>query len=240
MYLYDTHCHSSDCSLCACSTSRELVRAYHAMGYAGLVLTDHFLLGNTSVDRSLPWDEKMRCYYKAYEDAFDEANALDFDVIFGIEHAYGDGKEVLVYGIDLDFLLNNPDLADISLDEFVERVHGCGGIVVQAHPYRRRQYIRMDVEPRFDIVDGIEVYNAGNRSEDGDRRALSASRQLGCLVTSGSDIHNIYSTKLGKAGVVFSQRVRDGASFVEALRNDVCGYMVNGVIVPTIREKDLP
>ena len=239
MYLYDTHCHSSDCSRCAISTSRELVRAYHTKGYAGIVLTDHFLRGNTAVDRSLPWEEKMRCYFKAYEEACDEARNLDFDVIFGLEHAYGDGKEVLVYGIDLAFLLENPDLADISLDAFVERVHGCGGIVVQAHPYRQRDYIRMDVGPRFDIVDGIEVYNAGNRPVDGDRRALAESRQIGCLVTSGSDIHNVHSAKLGKAGVVFLHRVRDSASFVDALRKDVCGYMVNGVIVPTIRENDL-
>lgn len=60
MYLYETHCHSSDCSRCGRSTARELVRAYHAAGYAGMVLTDHFVTGNTAVDRSLPWDVQMR------------------------------------------------------------------------------------------------------------------------------------------------------------------------------------
>mgnify|MGYP003313645820 CR=1 FL=1 len=145
-YLYETHCHCSQCSHCASSTSQELALAYYKAGYAGMILTDHFISGNTALDRSLPWDIQVKAYYQAYLDACEAVADLDFDVLFGIEHAYGDGKEVLVYGIDLDFLLANPDLCDISLDEFVDRVHTAGGLVVQAHPYRDRSYINMSVE----------------------------------------------------------------------------------------------
>lgn len=240
MFLYETHCHCSDCSLCAKHTSREMVRAYYALGYAGLVMTDHFVTGNSAVDPSLPWEERMRRYYQAYEDACDEAKNLDFDVIFGIEHFYGDGKEVLVYGIDLDFLLDNPDLDRISLEEFRDRVHAVGGILIHAHPYRRRGYINMDVAPRLDLVDGIEVYNAGDRAEDGDRLALTVARLTGCLMTSGSDFHRVNSVNFAKAGIVFSRRVRDSLDFVDALHKDVCGYLVGRNIVPQIREQDLP
>ena len=114
MYLYETHCHSSQCSACGHCTSRELVRSYHAAGYAGLVLTDHFIFGNTCVDRSRPWDEQMMAYYSAFLEAKEEGDKLDFDVIFAIEHAYGAGKEVLLYGIDLPFLLENWDIPVIS------------------------------------------------------------------------------------------------------------------------------
>ena len=112
MYLYETHCHCSQCSHCASSTSQELALAYYKAGYAGMILTDHFISGNTALDRSLPWDIQVKAYYQAYLDALEAVADLDFDVLFGIEHAYGDGKEVLVYGIDLDFLLANPDIAE--------------------------------------------------------------------------------------------------------------------------------
>ena len=240
MYLYETHCHSSDCSRCGRSTARELVRAYHRAGFAGIVLTDHFLSGNTAVDRSLPWDVKMRQYYDAYLAACDEAAPLDFDVIFGFEHHYGQGKEVLVYGIDLDFLLANPDLTEIPLETFVARVHAAGGVVIHAHPFRQRSYIDTSAEPRFDIVDGIEVYNAGNRATDGDRKALAQSREIPGLVTCGSDLHNVTSFKLGQAGLVFSHRVQTGRAFVEALREGACAFLVEGSILPRIREADLP
>ena len=239
MFLYETHCHSSDCSLCGRSTAREMVRAYHRMGFAGMVLTDHFVTGNSAVDPSLSWEERMRRYYQAYADACDEAKDLDFDVIFGIEHAYGDGKEVLVYGIDLPFLLENPDLDRISLEEFGDRVRSAGGILIHAHPYRRRSYISNEAPPRLDLVDGIEVYNAGNGPCDGDRLALVIAGIVGCIQTAGSDLHNVSSAKLGQAGIVFNRRVRDSRDFVQALQQNVCGYMVGGDIVPQIHESNL-
>ena len=93
MYTYEMHCHSSQCSACGRSTAQELVQAYYEAGFSGMVLTDHFVTGNTAIDRNLPWQEQMEAYYNAYEEACSTAKALDFDVLFGIEHAYGDGKE---------------------------------------------------------------------------------------------------------------------------------------------------
>lgn len=240
MYLYETHCHSSDCSRCGRSSARELVRSYHAAGYAGMVLTDHFVTGNTAVDRSLPWDVQMRQYYRAYRDACDEAKQLDFDVIFGFEHHYGKGKEVLVYGVGLDFLLANPDLAEIPLDTFVQRVHDAGGVVIHAHPYRQRAFIDPSFAPRLDIVDGIEVYNMGDGPADCDRRALAHSREKARLITCGSDIHSVSNPRLGNAGLVFSHRVSEGRAFVEALREGACAFLVEGYILPEIREEHLP
>ena len=186
LYKYETHCHCSQCSACGRSTAQELVRAYHQAGYAGLVLTDHFIRGNTAVDRSLPWEDQMRSYHQAWLDAREAAEDLDFDVIFGIEHAYGDGKEVLIYGIDLAFLLANPDIPRLSLDELAARVHEYGGIVVQAHPYRNRSYVNMAVQPRADLVDGIEVYNVWNQPGE-DKQALALSRQKPFILTSGGE-----------------------------------------------------
>ena len=237
-YRYETHCHCSQCSGCGRSTSQEMVRAYHQAGYAGLVLTDHFILGNTAVDRSLPWEQQMRCYYNAYLDAKAAAEGLDFDVIFGIEHFYGDGKEVLIYGVDLDFLLANPDIPVISLDEFVRRVHAYGGIVIQAHPYRDRPYVNMAVQPRGDIVDGIEVHNICNNPGE-DRQALALARQKDYIITSGGDMHFAQDARLGRSGIVLPYRIRDEKELVAALKRHDQQYIVNGKIVPQIREEHL-
>ena len=208
MYKYETHCHSSQCSRCGRSTSQELVKAYFEAGYAGLVLTDHFIFGNTAVPRDLPWETRMQCYYDAYLDARKAAEGLDFDVIFGIEHAYGDGKEVLIYGIDLPFLLSNPDIPELTLDELVARVHAYGGIVVQAHPYRERSYVNMSVGPRADIVDGIEVYNVYNKPGE-DKKALALSAQKDYILTCGGDIHTAADPNIGSAGILLPHRVHD-------------------------------
>ncbi len=211
-YRYETHCHCSECSACAHSTSAELVRAYHAAGYAGLVLTDHFVLGNTAVDRTLPWETQMRCYYGAFLEAKAAAQDLDFDVIFGIEHAC-QGSEFLCYGIDLDFLLANPDIPALPLDAFVERVHRHGGIVIQAHPFR---WAPAHTPLRLDILNGIEVYNAANHP-DANKNARDAARK-GLILTSGGDIHIASDHRIGMAGIVLPHRISDSRQLAHALQ----------------------
>lgn len=239
LYRYETHCHCSQASQCGCNTSQELVQAYYNAGYAGLILTDHFIYGNTSVNRRLPWDERMRAYFDAYLDAKAAAEAMDFDVIFGLEHAYGDGKEVLCYGIDLAFLLANPDIEGMSLDVFAQRVHAYGGIIIQAHPYRDRSYINMAVQPQLDIVDGVEVYNAGNLPEE-NTRALQAARERDFILTSGGDNHRADNPILDAAGVAFPYRVRSGEELVAALKRRDHHLIVEGKLVSDITKDFLP
>lgn len=239
LYRYETHCHCSQCSACGRSTAQELVRAYHKAGFAGLVLTDHFVLGNTAVDRSLPWEEQMRCYYQAYLDAKKVGDSLDFDVIFGIEHAYGDGKELLFYGIDLPFLLSNPDIPEIPLEDLVARVKAYGGIAVQAHPYRSRWYVNMEVGPRADLIDGVEVCNTCNQPGE-DAKALELARSGNFLMTCGGDIHRADDPRLGMTGIALPFRVRNEKELVAGLKSGQCQYIIGGKIIPQIRESDLP
>lgn len=239
-YLYETHCHGSQCSRCALSTTREIVRAYHRVGYTGLVLTDHFIFGNTTVDPSLPWRERMERYDRAYLEAREEAAALDFDVIFGFEHNYGNGKEVLVYGIGLDFLLAHPEIPTLSLDAFVAAIHEAGGVVIQAHPYRDRPYVNMAVGPRADLVDGIEIYNACDLPGE-DRQALAlAQTDPRYILTSGGDIHSCEDRRIGAAGIWLPHRVKNEREFAAALKQRTHAFQVEYRAIPQVRASDLP
>lgn len=238
LYRYETHIHCSQCSACAVSTAQEMALALHRAGYAGMVLTDHFIFGNTAVDRTLPWEQRMQRYYQAFLDAKTAVQGLDFDVIFGIEHAYGDGKEVLIYGIELPFLLANPDISDITLDELVERVHREGGIVIQAHPYRDRSYVNMAVGPRADLVDGIEVYNAGNYPDE-NVQALALAGTRDYIRTSGGDIHRADDPRIGLAGIALPYRVRSSQAFAEALQRRDHQCVINGQILDHIQTEHL-
>lgn len=235
-YLYETHCHDSLCSACAHSAPAELVRAYHAAGYAGLVITNHFIWGSTAVDRTLPWAEFVQHYIDAYQQAKAAGDALDFDVLFGIEHAY-DGKEVLCYGLDGEFLLSNPDIPQITIREFTDRVHRYGGVVIQAHPYRCCGREEKHVLPEAD-VDGIEVYNACNKPEQ-NLWALQFAERKNFILTSGGDIHIDNDPRIGSAGILLPHRVRDGQALSEALKQRSHQYLVNGRPVSNVREQDL-
>ena len=186
-YLYETHCHASRCSRCAHSTPAELVHAYHRAGYAGLVLTDHFVLGNTAVDTTLPWEAQVRQYQEAFLEAKEAAEGLDFDVIFSIEHAC-EGTEYLCYGITPELLLSTPEIPIMSLEAFSHWAHGHDVLVIQAHPFREAHYIdHIRLFPRE--VHGVEVINA-NRTTEENAMAKQYAAHYGLLEFAGSDNHS--------------------------------------------------
>lgn len=229
MYRYDPHVHSKEASLCAHSSAKEMVRAYHNVGFSGMVLTNHFIHGNTSVPRELDWETRMHMYYDAYLAGKEEGDRLDFDVLFGIEHKYTNGKEILIYGIDLDFLLNHPELETADIDTYAKLVHEAGGILVHAHPMRIREYIDPNIMPRLDICDGIEIYNAHDDMEINEMARKEAVR-LDKFFVSGGDNHKDTDQRIGMAGMVFDKRMKTIEEFVQALKKKEGKTIINGVI----------
>lgn len=228
-YWYETHMHSREGSACGRSSAADMVRAYHAAGYAGAVLTDHFIFGNTAVPRGLPWEERMQRYYDAYLSAKPTADALDFDLLFGMEHFYEHWKEILIYGVDVAFWKANPDIPEISVEELGARIHAAGGFISHAHPYRFRSYMAAFYEPVVSMCDAIEVYNYSDPPEVNDKAAALAGR-LGLLCTSGADAHTADYEGVGRAGLAFPRRLRTSGEFVAALRSGEGRLIINGEV----------
>lgn len=226
-YRYETHCHTCWCSACAHDTPQSMARAYYEQGYAGMIITDHFLRGNSCVDRLLPWREQMERYWQAYEAAARWAQDKDFDVHFGIEHYYGDGKEVLTYGIGLEFLVAHPDIHLLPLSEYARLVHGAGGFLSMAHPYRNRPYINQKVKPQPEYLDAVEVYNFYNSPQE-NAQAQELARAQGLLATSGGDEHSRTGDAIGQAGIALKRRVKTSAQLVAELRGGDYGIYIDG------------
>jgi hypothetical protein len=97
----------------------------------------------------------------------------------------------------------------------------------------------MAVQPRADLVDGIEVYNVWNQPGE-DKQALALSRQKPFILTSGGDIHVASDAKIGMAGIALPYRVRDEKEFVAALKRGDQQYIINSRIVPEVLPEYLP
>ena len=186
-YLYETHMHTCQASACGRSTGAEQARFYSELGYTGIFITDHFTGGNTAVPRDLPWKERVDWFCSGYEDALAEGQKRGLDVFFGWEQNF-DGDEYLIYGPDKAWLLAHPDIEHWTRRRQLEEVHRAGGAVIQAHPFRDRDYIKyILLGPKY--CDGIEVANTGNHPYC-DVYARRYARRYGLLTTAGSDNHN--------------------------------------------------
>ena len=146
-YLLDLHIHTSESSLCGRVSAREMVRAYREAGFHGVAITDHYAFFFVERFKDMPWADVVDLYMRGYEEAKAEAAGTDFRVYFGLE--YRDRVTVddyLIYGVDRQFLLDNPDLHDVTVRQAAERVHKYGGVILQAHPGRMTYGMAMGSE----------------------------------------------------------------------------------------------
>ena len=87
MYKYELHCHTAKVSACSRMGAEELVELYLENGYDGIFVTDHFLNGNTTVDRRLPYEEEIEAFCRGYEEVKAAAGER-LRVFFGFEYSY--------------------------------------------------------------------------------------------------------------------------------------------------------
>ncbi|MCQ2458432.1 MAG: PHP domain-containing protein [Clostridia bacterium] len=226
-YLYETHMHTCTGSACGVSTGSEHVRYYKDIGYTGIIITDHFFHGNTAVDRTLPWEKRIDLFCSGYEEALEEGQKVGLDVFFGWEQHFN-GDEYLVYGLDKAYMKAHPEMEFWTRAEQLAAVHEAGGCVIQAHPFRLRQYMsRIRIGARF--ADGIEAANAGNRAVE-DARALRMGWEQGLVMTAGSDNHHSPSDR-GTFGVALDERLTCIGDYVKLILNK--GHI--GLYVPEER-----
>lgn len=217
-YKYQMHTHTAPCSACGSSTPDELVEALHTGGYNGCVLTNHFIRGNSGIDRSLPWKDFVAQYEKDYMECKTAAQKYDLDIIFGVEEGVGDGLEILCYGITPQFLYNNPQLQnDHSVETWYNALHKFGALCIQAHPFRDRAYITNPRVLSLEYIDGIEVYNHYNTPENNLQAERFADAHPDLILTSGADTHTGGSACF--AGIETYTRITNEKDIVSILKS---------------------
>ncbi len=212
MYRYETHLHTKLTSACASFTTDEIVEKYTRLGYTGIFVTDHFLNGNTTVPRDLPWAERVARFCEGYR-AVKRAAGDRLQVFFGLEYSYK-GTDFLVYGLNGGWLLDHPEMMQLKTSEFCPFARGFGALVVQAHPFREANYID-HVRLFPSVVDGMETLNA-NRDERCNRLADNLANEYSLVKTAGSDIHQAVQNRL--AGLQFSTPLVDENDFVRRVK----------------------
>ena len=225
-YKYETHLHTSEVSKCGVSTGVEMARAYKKAGYTGIFVTDHFVNGNCTISRKLPWDQQVHLMARGYKNAKAEGKRLGLDVFFGWEYSHNPyAADYLTYNLGKEFLLAHPDLCKLTFKKYSKLVRKSGGLLIHAHPYRTADYIYYEPNPKVDLIDEVEVNNTeSNSPHNHNHLAWALAREHPHLIRiSGTDIHS--TRKAGLGGVAFRYRIKSNQHFVDALRAGD-GYLI--------------
>ena len=210
MYKYELHCHTGDVSLCAKISPESLLRRYRDSGYDGLVITNHFSPMTFWKTGMLTTKKQVLHYLSAYR-RLRAAAGDDFTVHLGLElRHYATVNDYLVYGVEEDWLLHQPNMLFWGERKMSEEVRRQGYLVYQAHPFR--PFIRR-CDPS--LLDGIEVYN-GHTDEKGNAQALHWAETHHMPMTSGSDTHTEEDAIAG--GIITDTPIRSNTDLLRTLR----------------------
>ena len=214
MYKYELHCHTARTSACGSMSAEDVVDLYLSNGYDGVVITDHFLNGNTTVNKELPhgtYEQKIDLFLQGYEQVKKAAKDR-LRVFLGIEVTYL-GTDILIYGFDRKSLMACPELPDMDFRTLARFCRERGLLAVQAHPFREAGYI--DHIRLYPDCEGVETLNAARNSLCNDLGAYYA-RSYGKIAIGGSHIHHLTQKML--SGMAFDEEAKDIGQLIRLIR----------------------
>lgn len=212
----ELHLHTSEASKCASMDGKTAADMYKLLGYDGIVVTNHFINGNTSVDRSLPWPEQMELFFKGYDNAYAEGIKIGLKVFCSLEFNYK-STEFIILGLDKKWYIDHPEIMNMAPEEFIPFFKDNGAYIIQVHPYRYAWYIEVP-RPYAYLVDAIEVINIGNQKLESDIWARRLAKLYNKTMVAGSDCHH-YGKGYG-AGVVLNEIPCDEKDIIRILRKN--------------------
>ena len=212
-YKLDLHVHTKNVSPCSQVDAPELVHLYQGIGYAGVVITDHYYDRYFNGLTGFSWPAKIDCFLTGYRQALATGQKIGLDVLWGMEIRFTESdNDYLVYGIGENFLKENPRLYNLSLVQFRELIRHQNIPIYQAHPFRPGMSL---VHP--ELIDGIEVFNGNCQHDSRNSSAFEFAQKNNIKMISGSDFHR--PQDLGRGGISTSEKITSSTELVKALQN---------------------
>ncbi len=216
MYKYETHLHTYPVSKCGKADVRETLECYKEMEYDGVFITNHFLDGNINIDKTAPFEEKIEFCFSDYEEAMSLSKEMGIKVFLGVEMSYH-GTDFLVYGLDKEWFLKNPQIMEMSVKTKLAYLKENGAYIIHAHPFREASYIdHIRLYPQS--VDGVEVINAC-RTELENRMAEIYAESYNFTRVAGSDNHRGKSLS-HFAGVETEEPINSEEDYVRLIKEN--------------------
>lgn len=222
-YIYKTelHCHTSPASVCADFSVEEVFKLYSEAGYHSVVLTNHFQYNPTTKNSN-----KIDALISDFKKAEKLCKKYSINAIFGVELRFNEGNanDYLFYGVAPEEMEKIVEYLDGSLENFYKNYKNENNILIQAHPFRDRNY---PANPEF--VDGIEVFNLhpGHNSRIG--FAAKHAKKYGKIVTAGTDFHHEGHHCL--CAMLTREPIRDSFELARVLKSGDYMLSISGILV---------
>lgn len=215
MYKIETHLHTTHVSQCGQMEAAQIAQMYKEAGYSALIVTDHYnrtTFDYLGIDPAGSGD-RIGAFLEGYRLLREEGKKLGLRVFKGAELCFDESEnDYLFYGWRDDLLAEPDRIFRMGIAAFAPMARAQGGLIIQAHPYRR------GCTPAIACyLDGVEVINSNPRHNSRNERAREYAEEYGLIATSGSDCHRVED--VGLAGIACESLPSDSMQMARLLRS---------------------
>ena len=213
MFLTETHLHTSDVSPCGQIRAEKMIKLYKEAGYSTVCISDHFMSYVFDILGDISWEDKVTVFLSGYYRAGKVGKDLGMNVILAPEfHFQKSPNDYIALGVTREFLVEHPELPDMTIEEFYPLAKKNGLFVIQAHPYRDGVCY-----PTPDFADALEAYNSSPRHENYTERTLELASERGLYISAGSDAHRTEDVAL--TGLISDTEIKAAEDLVALIRS---------------------
>lgn len=221
--LIDAHMHTNGISRCSQCTPAQVIDVCKNNRLDGIVLTNHCKPAYIDEKGYGNWIQR---YLDEFHITRELGEKAGLKVFLGIEVSpSGLGTvEFLIYGITDEFLLNSPELFNLSQKELYELCQKNNALLYQAHPYRNGA---VPQDPKF--LDGVEI-NCHPIYETNERvRVTEFARSNGLKISCGSDYHG--DTYKSYCGMIVPDDINNSVEFADYIReHEQCELVIHDIV----------
>ena len=216
-YLIELHCHSSEVSRCSAVSGAKLAEIYKAKNYHAITIMDHYARDWFENLGDISHEDKINIFLSGYKNASKRGREIGLGVILGMEIRFRENaNDYLVFGLDEQFLYDNPELYNYNAHKFSEIARANGLLFIQAHPFRTWMTII-----NHDYLDGLEIYNAhpwhNSRNNLAELLYQEQRAKRPFIPVVGSDCHEL--THEARAGIISDTLPDNSAELADLLRS---------------------
>ena len=216
MYKIELHLHTKYSSGCGQLDEKEIISAYKAAGYHGIVVTDHYNRDTYNMKKIDPASncDRLTPFLEGFYKMKEEGEKQGIKIYRGAELRFdGSYNDYLFFNYPDELLLDPEKLFTMGLHEFIQLSRQTDALLIQAHPFRS-----MCTPADIADLDGIEISNMHpwheSRNELAKTRANTDKR---LIQTGGSDCHA--TEHIGRGGILSETLPQDDAELAKLLRS---------------------
>ncbi len=193
MIKLETHLHVRGGSHCAVAKPSQIVSDYLAMGYGGIVVTNHYNPQSFFEYEGANQKQKLDFYFSLVKGLRKEAEREGIKVFFGAEITAdtddGSFQEFMLYGFEEELLYNNKPLFCYDQKGLFELAEKNNLFLYQTHPFRSTSVgVVKTGDPKF--LHGAEAFNGHKWHFNDNVKANEFCERYDLIKMSGSDYHN--------------------------------------------------